>query len=75
MRALRLMLASILVSYTVQSGGGHDAPLIPASSPLFYIYALLSFTLACFAGLCSGLTVGFMSISKTEMQIWVNSDN
>lgn len=74
MRNLRIVLATILVSYTFQHGG-HSAPLIPPSSPLFYIYALISFSLACFAGICSGLTVGFMSISKTEMQIWVNSDN
>lgn len=70
---LRATLAVVLVSYTLQSGG--DEPLIPSSSPLFYIYALISFLLSCFAGVCSGLTVGFMSISKTEMQIWVNSDN
>ena len=69
-----MMLTAVLVSYTLQSHG-HDAPLIPPSSPLFYIYALISFTLSCFAGICSGLTVGFMSISKTEMQIWINSDN
>ena len=74
MRSLRLTLAAIMVSYSFQSSG-YDEPLIPLSSPLFYIYALISFSLACFAGVCSGLTVGFMSISKTEMQIWVNSDN
>lgn len=74
MRSLRLTLAAIMVSYSLQSGS-YDEPLIPVSSPLFYLYALISFSLACFAGVCSGLTVGFMSISKTEMQIWVNSDN
>lgn len=68
------MLAAVLVSYTLQKKIIEE-PLIPASSPLFYIYALISFFLACFAGICSGLTVGFMSISKTEMQIWLNSDN
>ena len=68
------MLAAVLVSYTIQSAA-YDEPLIPTSSPLFYIYGLISFLLACFAGICSGLTVGFMSISKTEMQIWLNSDN
>ncbi len=73
MRSLRLTLAAILVSYSFQSS--YDEPLIPPSSPLFYVNALISFLLACFAGICSGLTVGFMSISKTEMQIWVNSDN
>lgn len=73
MSSLRATLAVILVSYTLQSGS--DEPLIPTSSPLFYIYALISFGLSCFAGVCSGLTVGYMSISKTEMQIWVNSDN
>ena len=69
------MLSAVLVSYTLQAGHGGGEALIPASSPLFYIYAIISFTLACFAGICSGLTVGFMSISKTEMQIWINSDN
>lgn len=73
MFSLRATLALILISYTLESG--HDEPLIPSSSPLFYIYAFISFALSCFAGICSGLTVGFMSISKTEMQIWVNSDN
>jgi metal transporter CNNM len=73
MRGLRLLLGAVLVSYTMQKS--HEAPLIPASSPLFYIYALISFLLSCFAGICSGLTVGFMSISKTEMQIWLNSDS
>ena len=68
------MMAAVLVSYTLQHSA-HEEPLIPASSPLFYLYALISFLLSCFAGICSGLTVGFMSISKTEMQIWVNSDN
>ena len=48
---------------------------MPPSSPLFYIFAVISFCLACFAGICSGLTVGYMSISKTEMQIWVNSED
>lgn len=70
---LRATLAVVLISYTFQSSSGEA--LIPSSSPLFYIYALISFLLSCFAGVCSGLTVGFMSISKTEMQIWVNSDN
>jgi metal transporter CNNM len=72
MLSLRATLAVILVSYTLQSG---DEPLIPSSSALFYVYALISFGLSCFAGVCSGLTVGYMSISKTEMQIWVNSDS
>ena len=74
MRSLRLMLGAVLISYTLQSKV-HEEPLIPSSSPLFYLYGLISFILACFAGMCSGLTVGFMSISKTEMQIWLNSDN
>jgi hypothetical protein len=73
MLSLRATLGIVLVSYTLQSGG--DEPLIPTSSPLFYLYATISFLLSCFAGVCSGLTVGYMSISKTEMQIWVNSDN
>jgi hypothetical protein len=60
----RIILGTILVSYTLQSGG-HDEPLIPSSSPLFYIYAIISFTLSCFAGVCSGLTVGYMAVSKT----------
>jgi len=64
MRSLRLMLGAILISYTLQSNV-YDEPLIPATSILFYIYALISFILACFAGVCSGLTVGYMSISKT----------
>ena len=68
------MLGAVLVTYTLQKKVVEE-PLIPLSSPLFYIYALISFLLACFAGVCSGLTVGFMSISKTEMQIWLNSDN
>jgi len=67
------MMAAVLVSYTMQSAV--DEPLIPTSSPLFYLYALISFLLSCFAGVCSGLTVGYMSISKTEMQIWVNSES
>lgn len=70
----RIILGTILVSYTIQSGG-HSEPLIPSSSPLFYIYALFSFSLSCFAGVCSGLTVGYMAISKTEMQLWVNSED
>lgn len=74
MRGLRIMLVVVMVSYTLQSGG-HDAPLIPASSPLFYLYALISFSLSCFAGICSGLTVGLMSVSKTQMRLWLNSDN
>lgn len=65
---------AVLVSYTFGSSVKEE-PLVPPSSPLFYIYALISFLLSCFAGICSGLTVGFMSISKTEMQIWLNSDN
>lgn len=65
---------AVLVSYTFGSGVKEE-PLVPPSSPLFYIYALISFLLSCFAGICSGLTVGYMSISKTEMQIWLNSDN
>lgn len=64
MRSLRLTLAAIMVSYSFQSTG-YDEPLIPPSSPLFYLNGLVSFLLACFAGVCSGLTVGFMSISKT----------
>lgn len=74
MRALRLMLAAVLVSYTVQSRE-HQEELIPPSEPLFYVFAVISFALSCFAGICSGLTVGYMSISKTEMQIWLNSDD
>lgn len=74
MRSLRMMLGAILLSYALAHGVS-DEPLVPPTSPLFYLYALISFGLACFAGVCSGLTVGYMSISKTEMQIWLNSDN
>lgn len=38
------------------------------------MFALISFLLSCFAGVCSGLTVGYMSISKSEMEIWAASD-
>lgn len=37
------------------------------------MFALFSFGLSIFAGICSGLTVGYMSISKSEMELWVNS--
>ena len=73
MFGLRIILGTILVSYTLQSAS--DEPLIPSSSPLYYMFAFISFALSCFAGVCSGLTVGYMAISKTEMQLWVNSDN
>lgn len=39
------------------------------------MFAIISVTLSCFAGICSGLTVGFMSISKAEMELWSKSDN
>lgn len=74
MRGHRLILGAILVSYTLQSRE-HDDALIPSDSPLFYLFALISLGLACFAGICSGLTVGYMSISQTEMQIWLSSDD
>lgn len=69
-----MMLAAVLVSYTLQSGT-HKEELIHPDSPIFYLFALISFALSCFAGICSGLTVGYMSISQTEMQIWVNSED
>ena len=36
---------------------------------------VISFFLSCFAGLCSGLTVGYMSISKAEMELWKESED
>jgi len=74
MFGLRVVLASVLVSYTLQSAA-HKEDLISSSSPLFYLFAIISFSLSCFAGVCSGLTVGYMAISKTEMQLWVNSED
>lgn len=64
MRGLRIVLLAVLVSYTLQSEA-YASELIHPDSPLFYMFALISFGLSCFAGICSGLTVGYMSISQT----------
>lgn len=69
---LRLMLAGIAMSYVVQTRSASPEQ-IAVGSLTFWIYAGLSFALSCFAGVCSGLTVGYMAISKSEMELWVSS--
>lgn len=64
MRILRLVLGTILVSYTFQFESGARTA-VEATPFLFSFYVLVCFALACLAGICSGLTVGYMSISKT----------
>jgi hypothetical protein len=72
MLKLRLMLSGVVMSYVVQSRQA-EAHFIEMGSTLFWIYAGISFFLACFAGVCSGLTVGYMAINKSEMELWASS--
>lgn len=69
---LRLMLMGIVMSYVVQTRKV-EPDIIPMGSITFWIFALISFCLACFAGVCSGLTVGYMAINKSEMELWASS--
>lgn len=72
----RLVLVLALCSYVLGSVSENGTThLISPHELMFYVYALISTFLACFAGLCSGLTVGYMSISKADMQLLSNSDN
>lgn len=68
----RLMLMGITLSYMAQSRQA-EANVIEVGSFLFWVYGLISFFLACFAGVCSGLTVGYMAINKSEMELWASS--
>jgi metal transporter CNNM len=43
--------------------------LEPVGTPLFFTYASLCVFLTLFAGLMSGLTVGYLSIDKLDMHI------
>ena len=72
MLKLRLMLTGVVMSYVVQSRQA-ESHFIEMGSMLFWIYSGISFFLACFAGVCSGLTVGFMAINKSEMELWASS--
>ena len=72
MLKLRLMLAGVAMSYVVQTRNA-ELDHIVIGSLTFWLYAGFSFLLACFAGVCSGLTVGYMAISKSEMELWVSS--
>jgi ankyrin repeat/SOCS box protein 13/metal transporter CNNM len=47
---------------------GEDGP-IPPSKPLFWVYLGLSLFLVCFAGICSGLTIGLMSLDPMTLEI------
>ena len=69
---LRLMLTGVVMSYVVQSRKAEE-DLIEMGSILFWVYAGISFLLSCFAGVCSGLTVGYMAINKAEMELWASS--
>lgn len=68
----RLMLMGITLSYMAQSRQA-EAHVIEVGSFMFWVFGLISLFLACFAGVCSGLTVGYMAINKSEMELWANS--
>lgn len=42
--------------------------------PMFWIYLGIAVFLACFAGICSGLTVGYLSIDDLELEIIIEGD-
>ena len=65
MLKLRFLLVGVLFSYSLQNSV--EEQLIEPGSFEFWVYALISTALSLFAGLCSGLTVGYMAINKTEM--------
>eukprot|EP01118_Nematostelium_gracile_P013181 TRINITY_DN4951_c0_g1_i1.p1 TRINITY_DN4951_c0_g1~~TRINITY_DN4951_c0_g1_i1.p1 ORF type:complete len:478 (-),score=117.32 TRINITY_DN4951_c0_g1_i1:11-1378(-) len=48
--------------------GEEDGP-VPPSSALFWVYLGLSLFLVCFAGICSGLTIGLMSLDPMTLEI------
>lgn len=69
---LRLFLLFVGTTYTIRAANLTRAAekheeLIETFSFEFWLFAIISATLSCFAGVCSGLTVGYMSISKAEM--------
>jgi hypothetical protein len=72
MLKLRLMLTGVVMSYIVQSRKVEEH-LVEMGSITFWVYAGISFFLSCFAGVCSGLTVGYMAINKSEMELWASS--
>lgn len=41
----------------------------PYGSPAFWYYVAISCSLTCFAGLMSGLTVGYLSIDKIDLEV------
>ncbi len=68
----RLSLCLILTTMTRQAS--HEE-LVEFGSTLFFLYVLISTALSVFAGICSGLTVGYMAISKREMELKTQSDD
>lgn len=56
-----------------ESEHGEEAKLNP-DEPMFWIYLGIAFFLVTFAGVCSGLTVGYLGIDDLELDIMINGD-
>ena len=68
----RPLLALILMSYVARASveGGE---LVETWSFEFWAFLLVSVFLILFAGVCSGLTVGYLSIKKQTLMLWMDS--
>lgn len=64
-------MAIVFMSHlTMTSGGGET---VETFSLEYWFFFGMSAFLVCFAGVCSGLTVGYLSIKKQSLVLWLNS--
>lgn len=54
-------------------GGHHHEEVIPFGTGLWWTYFSIVMGLTCFAGVCSGLTVGMLSIDKMELEMMMKN--
>lgn len=72
MRIQKLITIVILLSYCVLSEEHEKEEKISFGSFEFYMYIVYALIIVCFAGLMSGLTVGYNSIDSLQLELVLN---
>jgi hypothetical protein len=65
----RIILTLIFFSCVTRAADHAKQPL---STVEYVIYLLISIFLCSLAGICSGLTVGYLSINKQSLVLWLD---